>query len=253
MPALPVNANRKIDLVAIRRTVEALGESGQLLPERLSIGSREERDLTDSEKVVRSLWAKVLSLSESEISLKDSFISLGGTSLKAIQVMSQLQVLHQLSLRVEDILLGETLFQVAAAVQPQPVEGKPDNNTISAALFEVAPSIESVGISISSIEDAFPVTPFQEAAIANIIIGGTSYIYSRSYSFEGYSPDDVRAAFKTLMKSDGWLRTTYIPYRTSFLQVVKKTADLPWETSDMDVTEYLQKQTSKGMYPGELW
>ncbi|EDP52231.1 hypothetical protein EMGR_001523 [Emarellia grisea] len=253
MPALPVNANGKIDLVAIRRTVEALGESGQLLPERSSIGSREERDLTDSEKVVRSLWAKVLSLSESEISLEDSFISLGGTSLEAIQVVSQLQVLHQLSLRVEDILLGETLFQVAAAVQPQPVEGKPDNDTISAALFEVAPSIESVGISISSIEDAFPVTPFQEAAIANTMMGGTSYIYSRSYSFEGYSPDDVRAAFETLMKSDGWLRTTYVPHGTSFLQVVKKTADLPWETSDMDVTEYLQKQTSKGMYPGELW
>ncbi|KAH1484319.1 Nonribosomal peptide synthetase 7, partial [Aspergillus fumigatus] len=71
--------------------------------------------------------------------------------------------------------------------------------------------------------------------------------------FEGYSPDDVRAAFETLMKSDGWLRTTYVPHGTSFLQVVKKTADLPWETSDMDVTEYLQKQTSKGMYPGELW
>ena len=84
MPTLPVNANRKINLVAICWMVEALGESGQLLPEWLSIGSREECDLIDSEKVIQSLWAKVLSLLESEISLKDSFISLSGTLLKAI-------------------------------------------------------------------------------------------------------------------------------------------------------------------------
>jgi non-ribosomal peptide synthetase component F len=55
------------------------------------------------------------------------------------------------------------------------------------------------------------------------------------------------------MKSDGWLRTTFVPNGTTFLQVVKKTADLPWETSDMEVTEYMQQQMSKAMYPGELW
>lgn len=253
MPALPVNANGKVDMVAIRKTVEALGESGQLLPERSHLGCTEEGNLTENEKVVRSLWARILSLPESEISLGDSFIALGGTSLEAIQVVSQLQVVHGLSLRVEDILLGETLSQVAAAVQPQLAEEKADNDTASSALFQVAASIESLGIGISEIEDAFPVTPFQEAAIANTMMGGTSYMYSRSYSFEGYSEDDVKAAFETLMKSDGWLRTTFVPNGTTFLQVVKKMAELPWDTSDMDVTEYMQKRTSMAMHPGGLW
>ncbi|GFF44503.1 nonribosomal peptide synthetase 7 [Aspergillus lentulus] len=253
MPALPVNANGKVDMVAIRKTVEALGESGQLLPERSHLGCTEEGNLTENEKVVRSLWASILSLPESEISLGDSFIALGGTSLEAIQVVSQLQVVHGLSLRVEDILLGETLSQVAAAVQPQLAEEKADNDTASSALFQVAASIESLGIGTSEVEDAFPVTPFQEAAIANTMMGGTSYIYSRSYSFEGYSEDDVKAAFETLLKSDGWLRTTFVPKGTTFLQVVKKTAELPWDTSDMDVTEYMEKRTSTAMHPGELW
>ncbi|KAF4181180.1 hypothetical protein CNMCM7927_000746 [Aspergillus lentulus] len=253
MPALPVNANGKVDMVAILKTVEALGESGQLLPERSHLGCTEEGNLTENEKVVRSLWASILSLPESEISLGDSFIALGGTSLEAIQVVSQLQVVHGLSLRVEDILLGETLSQVAAAVQPQLAEEKADNDTASSALFQVAASIESLGIGTSEVEDAFPVTPFQEAAIANTMMGGTSYIYSRSYSFEGYSEDDVKAAFETLLKSDGWLRTTFVPKGTTFLQVVKKTAELPWDTSDMDVTEYMEKRTSTAMHPGELW
>jgi acyl-coenzyme A synthetase/AMP-(fatty) acid ligase len=84
MPALPVNANGKVDMVAIRNTVEGLSESGQLLPDRSHLGLEEEDNFTDNEKVVRGMWAKVLSLSESEISLGNSFISLGGTSLEAI-------------------------------------------------------------------------------------------------------------------------------------------------------------------------
>jgi hypothetical protein len=95
--------------------------------------------------------------------------------------VSQLQAVHELSLRVEDILLGETLSQVAAAVQPQLAHEKANDDTTSSALFQVTPSIESVGIGISEVEDVCPVTPFQEAAIANTMMGGTSYIYSRSY------------------------------------------------------------------------
>ncbi|GIC87449.1 putative nonribosomal peptide synthase [Aspergillus udagawae] len=253
MPDLPVNANGKVDMVAIRKTVEGLGESGQLLPERCHMRVKEEGNLTDNEMVVRSLWAKILSLPESEISLGDSFISLGGTSLEAIQVVSQLQLVHGLSLRVEDILLGDSLSGVARAVQPQLAEEKADNDTTSSASFQVSPSIENFGIGISDIEDAFPVTPFQEAAIANTMMGGTSYIYSRSYSFEGYRQDDIKAAFETLMKSDRCLRATFVPNGTTFLQVVRKTADIPWVASDIDVTEYMQQQMTKAMYPGELW
>ncbi|KAL5363155.1 Nonribosomal peptide synthetase 7 [Aspergillus floccosus] len=251
MPALPLNTNGKVDMVAIRKTVERLGESGQLLPERSHQGSMES-DLTDNERLVRSLWGKILSVSESEISPKDSFISLGGTSLEAIQVVSLLQSTHGLSLRVEDILLGGALSQVAGAVYPQVTVYKGNDSPTPSTLLQLAPSIESLGIRIADVEDAFPVTPFQEAAIADTMFGGTSYIYSRSYSFEGYSYDEVKAAFETVIEFDECLRTTFVPNGTTFLQVVKKSVDTPWETPDMDVAKYMQ-QICKAMYPGDLW
>lgn len=254
MSALPINTNGKTDMMAIREMVERLGESGQLLPERSHQDSAES-SLTKNEKIVRSLWSKYLSLAESDISLEDSFISLGGSSLEAIQVVSQLQSVHGLSLQVRDILLGTSLSQVAGSVQRQvATEEKNDtDDPTSSALSRVAPSVEDLGITISEVEDAFFVTPFQEAAIANTLLGGTSYIYSRSYSFEGYSSDNVKVAFETLMQSDGCLRTTFVPDGLTFLQLVRKSASIPWETSNMDVAEYMQQQVSKTMQPGELW
>ena len=250
MSELPLNSNGKVDMSAIRSTVEDLGQSGQLLPERPKNGIQD--DFTDNEIVVRSLWAKVLSIAESEISRRDSFISLGGTSLEAIQVVSQLQSEHSLSLRVEDIILGESLSRVAQAAQNQ-FEGKADNQPTPFALLKERHSLETFGMGMSEVEDAYPVTPFQEAAIANTMMGGTSYIYSRSYSFDGYSRETIKDALITLMRSERNLRTTFVPEGMSFLQVVQKTVDLPWETSGLEVKEYMQQQISKSMRVGELW
>ncbi|RJE24545.1 Condensation domain protein [Aspergillus sclerotialis] len=251
MSELPLNSNGKVDMSAIRYTVESLSQSGQLLPERPKNGLQE-YDFTDNEIVIRRLWAKVLSIAESEISLQDSFISLGGTSLEVIQVVSQLQSEHSLRLRVEDIILGESLSQVAQVAQQQ-FEGKADHQPAPFALLKGRRTLETFGMDMSEVEDAYPVTPFQEAAIANTMMGGTSYIYSRSYSFDGYSHEAIKDALITLMRSERNLRTTFVPEGISFLQVVQKTADIPWETSELEVEEYMHQQISKSMQVGELW
>ncbi|KAF7593905.1 hypothetical protein BBP40_010607 [Aspergillus hancockii] len=252
LSSLPLNTNGKVDVSAIRSIVEYMGQSGELLPERPKTGLKESA-LTQNEKAVRRLWAKFLSIPESDIFLEDSFTSLGGTSLEAIQVVSHLQSEYALSLRVEDIILSDSLSRVASIAQKQVMEGNADDLTAPFALLQEPLSPEIFGLTTSEIEDAYPVTPFQEAAIANTLMGGTSYIYSRSYNFDGYGCDNVKDALVSLMKMERCLRTTFIPEGISFLQVVRKTADLPWETSDMDVNEYMQQQTSKSMHPGELW
>ncbi|KAB8069044.1 hypothetical protein BDV29DRAFT_161837 [Aspergillus leporis] len=226
MSSLPLNRNGKVDVSAIRKIVDYLGQSGELLPERQKTRV-EESALTRDEKTVRKLRAKFLPIPESDIFLEDSFISLDGTSLEAIQVVSQLQSEYALSLRVEDIILSDSLSRVASIAQKRLIEGKADDLTAPFALLQESLSLEDLGLSTSEIEDAYPVTPFQEAAIANTLMGGTSYIYSRSYSFDGYSCDNVKDALVSLMKTERCLRTTFVPEGISFLQVVRKTADLP--------------------------
>ncbi|PYI02181.1 nonribosomal peptide synthase [Aspergillus sclerotiicarbonarius CBS 121057] len=252
MSALPLNANGKVDMPAIRKIVEGLGQSGQLIPDRPKNGANGV-SLTDNEKVIRKLWARFLSSPESAISPEDSFISLGGTSLEAIQVVSQLQTEHSLVLRVEDIILGHSLSRVASLIQQPPGVKRVNGRAAPFALLREAPSLERFGISHADVEDAFPVTPFQEAIIANTMMGGTKYIYSRSYSFDGHSSDAVKNALMSLMKSEMFLRSTFVPDGVSFMQVVQKTADIPWETSQMDLKAYMQEQISQPMQAGGLW
>lgn len=250
--ALPLNANGKIDMAAVRDIVEGLRDSGQLLPDC----ARTEIDgsaSTYNENVIRGLWAELLSLPESYISLEDSFVSLGGTSLEAIQAVSKLRSEHALILQVEDIILGNSLSHIASLVQQQAEKVNDDDRATPFALLREPLSLEYLSIGYSEVEDAFPVTPFQEAAIANTIMGGKSYIYSRSYSFTGNSKAAVKEALVSLTKSEAFLRTTFVARGASFLQVVKKTAEIPWETPDMDVRDYMQHKASDLMYAGDLW
>lgn len=250
--ALPLNANGKIDMAAVRDIVECLRDSGSLLPDI----ARNESDgsaFTSNENVVRRLWAEFLSLPESYISLEDSFISLGGTSLEAIQVVSRLLSEYALILQVEDIIIDNSLSHIASLAQQQAEEVNDDNRATPFALLREPLPLDYLGIGSSEVEDAFPVTSFQEAAIANTIMGGKNYIYSRSYSFTGYSKATVKEALEFLTKSEPFLRTTFVARGASFLQVVKKTTEIPWETPDMDVREYMQHRASDLMYAGDLW
>ncbi|KAL6857396.1 NRPS [Amphichorda felina] len=252
---LSLNANGKVDMPAIRSMVEDMARSGQLLPNRSNTGIIG-ATLTATESVLIKLWSEFLPVSELEILPEDSFVSLGGSSLEAIQIVSRLQSQHSLILRVEDIILSDSLSRVASLAQTKSGGTKVDGNGATPAKFALlaAPaSSELHGISTSEIEDAFPVTPFQEAVIAHTMMGGTSYTYSRAYSFDGHSPEAVKDALVSLIESDGFLRTTFFPEGSSFLQVVRKSADIPWETSNINLKEYLQQEISKPMHAGGLW
>lgn len=250
MVALPTNGNGKIDMAAIQRVVNNLAHSGQLRPDR-TISRTLSSGFTTNERLVRDLWAETLSISANEISSKHSFLSLGGTSLEAIQVVSKMQAAHGLALRVEDILLGESLAHVAALCKHDDVVRGPPQGQWSDT-YEPA-SLEQFGIVASEVDDVFPVTPFQEAVIADSILGGTHYIYSRAYHFTGHLVADVKSGLETLMVSDKLLRATFVPKGASFLHVIYKMAAIPWEESNLGLKEYLRQQSSTTMQIGSLW
>ena len=154
-----------------RDVVEGLRDSGQLLPNRAGI-EIDGSTFTDDENVIRGLWAELLSLPESFISLEDSFISLGGTSLKAIQVVSRLRSERALVLQAEDIILGNSLSHIAKLAQQQAGEINDDDRDTPFALLREPISLEDLSIAYSDVENAFPITPFQEAAIVNTIMVG---------------------------------------------------------------------------------
>ena len=253
---LPLSANGKVDMSALRRIVEAMGHSGQLLPasKRCRV-ELEDQNFTDTERDLRRIWSQFLSLPESDIGLEDSFLGLGGSSLEAIQVVSQFQREHSTSLRVEDVILGTSLSSVASLAHEQSSTNtsRADNPFQPFSLLHDAPSLEHFGIESSEVEDAYPVTPFQEAVIADTMMGKTDYIYSRAYSFRGYEVECIRKALVTLTQTESLLRTTFVPEGMSFLQVIRKYADVVWEISDMRLDEYFRHQKTQLMFSGESY
>lgn len=250
---LPINGNGKVDLSALRSIVEAMGRSGQLLPTLRHGIEVDDRDFTATERVLRRIWSQALSLSESNIGLEDSFLDLGGTSLEAIQVVSQFQRENSTSLRVEDVILGTSLSAVASLAHNQPVTKSLHVERFSPpfSLIRDVPSLERFGIKGSEIEDAHPVTPFQEAVVAETLLGDhTDYIYTRAYSFRGHDLGNVKSALATLTRSEPLLRSTFVPEGTSFLQVVRKDVTSSWETSDMNLNKYLRYQKVQPMFAG---
>lgn len=252
-PDLPVNGNGKVDLFALQSIVEAMGRSGQLLPTSRHGTEVDDRDFTATERVLRRIWSQTLSLSESNISLEDSFLDLGGTSLEAIQVVSQFQRENSTSLRVEDVILGTSLSAVASLAHNQPVSNPLHFERFPPpfSLIRDVPSLEHFGIKGSEIEDAYPVTPFQEAVVAETLLGDTNdYIYTRAYSFRGHDLGNVKNALAALTRSEPLLRSTFVPEGTSFLHVVRKDVSCSWETSDMNLDEYLRYQKVQPMFAG---
>ncbi|KAF2836604.1 nonribosomal peptide synthase [Patellaria atrata CBS 101060] len=250
--SLPLNLNQKVDIAAIRKKVESLALYGRLLPPG-SRGEANEDDLNDNERIVRKVWSEFLPVQESDILLEDSFIALGGSSLEAVQIASKLHSEYSLTLRVEDVILGGSLAQVAALIQVKPHEEFESNVGIGPfGLMQENFHVEDLGLKSSDIEDVFPVTPFQEGVITNAVMGGVDFIYRRAYSFKGHSVSSVKEALQTLIKTQPLLRTTFVAHGHSYLQVVKKSVDVPWEVVNKNLKVYL-KQDPESMAFGGLW
>jgi amino acid adenylation domain-containing protein/non-ribosomal peptide synthase protein (TIGR01720 family) len=71
---------------------------------------------TSLESTLRAIWAHVLNLPEQKVSLERSFLSMGGDSISAMQVMGQCRK-KAISVSVQDILRSKSIPHLAAAAK----------------------------------------------------------------------------------------------------------------------------------------
>ena len=90
----------------------------------------------DVEKTLRSVWAHVLNLPEQQVALDRPFLSLGGDSISAMQVMGQCRK-KGLGLGVQDILRARSIPQLAATVKN--VQTAIDNTEEVEKVFDLTP------------------------------------------------------------------------------------------------------------------
>ncbi len=108
---LPLTPNGKIDR-------QALPE-----PESASLFKQEYiAPTTDTEKKLAHIWSKVLSLPESKVGILDNFFSLGGHSMLAAQVASQIRKNIGYPINIRDLFSANTIQKISLLIDDSKTE-----------------------------------------------------------------------------------------------------------------------------------
>jgi hypothetical protein len=143
---------------------------------------------TDMEKTLRSVWAHVLNLPQDQVPLDRPFLSLGGDSISAMQVMGRCRK-RNLGLGVQDILRSKSVSQLATLVQDLR---------------------DSTAIAQEKIDEPFDLTPIQSLWFSLPNQGHGHF--NQSFFLEVREktlPEDFSAAVETLVSRHSMLRARF--------------------------------------------
>lgn len=246
---IPLNVNGKVDVAALVMAVEALGEYELISPSSTPANTPPSTPpstppITGSndwfEAQIAEVVASVLSISTAAINLEASFLELGGTSLDAIVAAAKLKKLD-LSISVPDILQSSSLREM--------VLRRTDSSSKEVSLpapFSLLP--ETSKLNLTGLDDAYPVTALQEGLVADSILGKANHIYQRVYKIRDVSPSQVRVAMEAVIAQNSILRTSFVPWKRTFLQVIKQEVSLPWKTlTNKTLESYMQESACEEM------
>ena len=154
--AMPLSSSGKLD------RKQALGWVERMTSEAYAEITRSESDneldvpATTIERKIQQIWANVLNLSTRQVGFSRSFLSLGGDSISAMQVISLARI-EKIRLTIQEILHGKTISQLA--LNTQPFEQAVQREEAVGTSFSLSPIqnfyIQSVGVEHGHFNQSF--------------------------------------------------------------------------------------------------
>ncbi|KAK4498511.1 hypothetical protein PRZ48_011169 [Zasmidium cellare] len=251
LPAIPTNASGKTD----RRQLRAIGSSMTLEELAVQHPSRTERQppQTERELQIRDLFASVLGIDPSTIGRDDSFMRIGGDSIRAMRLSAAAKAsTPSLRISVADILTYPRVKSLAEVAQEMR-DGKELEMVRPFSLLPSAVDVASVrreaaalcpGLVSGQIKDAYPVTPLQAGLMALTSKRPGDYIAHFQYQLhQDVDEHRFRQAWEAIARTD-ILRTRIvdIPSCGGLIQVV---TDQHAEWHQAESLEYLDRLRSK--------
>ena len=116
--SIPLLASGKLDRKMVSTWLDSMSEDlyRQIIDAIESDSSHAEADkqpVTDMENQLRMVWARVLNLNQDQINLSRSFLSFGGDSISALQVIGHCSK-KNISLTVQDVLRAKSIKDLAS-------------------------------------------------------------------------------------------------------------------------------------------
>jgi len=122
--ALPRTANGKVDHRALPEPIELPGARERVPPR------------SNLEELLADIWAQVLDLELETLGVHDNFFEIGGHSLKAMQIISQIRQQLGLDLPVRSVFTAPTVAELAVVMVAHLAQ-ETDDETLFETLAEV--------------------------------------------------------------------------------------------------------------------
>ena len=216
---LPLTSNGKVD----RR---ALLDSGS--PEQAEIPHTPPRTLV--EEVLAEIWSQVLGIDQ--VGIDDHFFSLGGDSIRSLQVLS-LARKRSLALTVQDLFHRPTIRRLAESVR---FDGSSPEPELVLAPFALISEGDRARLP-PGIEDAYPLTQLQAGMLFHSEFAPTSAIYHDLQSFHVrtlFEPARLREALRQISLLHPVLRSSFdLAVFREPLQLVHVDVTVPLEIHDL--------------------
>ncbi|KAJ9303269.1 hypothetical protein DTO271G3_643 [Paecilomyces variotii] len=231
---IPLSPTGKTD----RKRLKAFGKSlsAEDIAKFRGVESKPKRaPLTPTESQLRDLWAEILETSVENIGIDDNFVELGGDSISAMRLIT---LAKRRGLRIDSrnfLQTSSTLSGLASTISCLTTSATLEEyhpfsqlKTDQEAAFLDSYVIPHLGISMSDIEDVFPVTEFQ-AECVKAAYGQKPPSFLNYFYIDLNSPKldsaTISTACRAIVRHFPILRTVFVPYNDQFLQVVTKNWD----------------------------
>ncbi|MBL7749038.1 MAG: amino acid adenylation domain-containing protein, partial [Chitinophagaceae bacterium] len=176
--------------------------------------------LTPAELQLADVWSTVLN--EKQISADDNFFNIGGQSLKAIQVITELSKRYNVQLKISELFENPRLSDLAA-------------------LVEKTNSIAGSSIVPVEIKDHYPLSHGQRRLWVLEQFEGMSAVYVLSSSFWLHGPVDINSlekAFVSVIARHESLRTVFQSVNGEPRQIIKSAEETSFSISFTDCRSY---------------
>ncbi|EGE05754.1 hypothetical protein TEQG_04762 [Trichophyton equinum CBS 127.97] len=215
--SFPLTPTGKTDRKNLRQTHESMTLE-QLVAANAARRSKPQLPVTTEERLLRTLWAEVLKISEEIIGTNDSFFRIGGDSISAMQLVAAARQCG-IILTVAEIFSSPQLSALARNIEVQKpsqrVSGldvqpftlideqiKPDEARAEAARL--------CGVQITDIEDILPCTPLQEGLLAGSVRQPGDNVLSETRILNDVDIDRLQGAWVKVLQMTPIFRTRII-------------------------------------------
>ncbi|SPO05622.1 related to AM-toxin synthetase (AMT) [Cephalotrichum gorgonifer] len=252
LTAIPALVSGKTD----RKCLKEIGKS--MTREKLASVKRLRRKIvrpeTEMEVALHSLWTKVLG-TDIEIGLQDSFLALGGDSLRAMRLASIAREAGY-ALTVSTIFQCPTLKSMASKLEktdgeaqepaaPYSMIGDWDPSDAKKAVAELCQ------VAVEDIEDVYPCTPLQEALMALSAKVTDAYVAQRVVKLDDAEmADRLERAFNVATADSAVLRTRIVQVPEHGLVQVLLSKPIEWHRGS-DLAGYLSQDREEPMDLGK--